>query len=136
MVASGDAVFQSFVSPAILQANETGTLVLTRDAQGRRSYRRTRQTTALGFDPIMNILEMEHERSLLLDWVSTNAPRRRNRTLSVPGIDFTYGAGFGTGNVGVYDIERGLSMGSERGVFGRSRSSTLSPSVRTKGSFR
>lgn len=135
MVASGDAVFQSFVSPAILQANETGTLVLTRDAQGRRSYRRTRQTTALGFEPIMNVIEMEHERSLLLEWVSTNAPRRRHRTLSVPGIDFSYGSGFGTGNSGVYDVEPGHLMHNVRRGVGRSRSNTLSPRVARTGSF-
>lgn len=131
MVASGDAVFQSFVSPAILQANETGTLVLTRDAQGRRNYRRTRKTTALGFEPMMNIIEMEHERQLLLEWVSTNAPRRRNRTLSVPGIDFSYGSGFGTGNSGVYDMEPGRLLSSAR----RGRSHTVSPPVVRTRSF-
>jgi hypothetical protein len=139
MVVSGDAVFQSFVSPAILQANETGALVLIRDAQGHRAYRRTRKTTSLGFEPIMNVIEFEHERSLLLEWVGTNAPRRRNRTLSVPGIDFSYGSnpGFGTGNSGVYDIERGRMMGDVRiGGIGRIRANTLSPIVRGKTGFR
>jgi hypothetical protein len=139
MVASGDAVFQSFVSPAILQANETGALVLTRDAQGNRSYRRTRRTTALGFEPIMDVVKLEHERLLLLEWVSTNAPRLRHRTLSVPGVDFSYGygSGFGTGNSGVYDVERGRRMSESRlGGIGRMRADTLSPIVGGKGSFR
>jgi len=62
-----------------------GTLVLTRDRQGRQRYARTRKVTALGFEPIMDLVRMEEERELLLDWVARNKPRRRNRTLSVPG---------------------------------------------------
>lgn len=33
----------------------------------------------------MDIVRMEEEREILLDWVARNKPRRRNRTLSVPG---------------------------------------------------
>lgn len=136
MVSTGDAVVQDFVSPAILQANETGTLVLTRDSQGRQRFVRTRQVTALGFEPIMNVIEMEREREILLDWVGQNAPRRRNRTLSVPGIDFRYGASFGTGNTGVYGMEQGHHSWSSRIEGRRTRSNTLSPHYRHRPAMR
>ena len=102
MVTIGETLRQPFVSPAILQANETGALVLTQDHEGRQKYVRTRRLPALGFELTMNWSEMEHERAVLLDWVGKHPPRRRHRTLSVPGIDFSYGADMGTGNTGLY----------------------------------
>jgi hypothetical protein len=105
MVAMGETLTQPFVSPAVLQANETGQLVMiSRDTRdGHRRYRRTRHLTALGFEPIMSVLEMDREREVLLDFVAKHPPRRRTQTLSVPGIDFNYGFGdFGSGNTGVY----------------------------------
>lgn len=136
MVSTGDTVVQDFVSPAILQANETGTLVLTRDSDGRQRFVRTRQVTALGFEPIMDVIEMEREREILLDWAARNAPRRRNRTLSVPGVDFRYGQNFGTGNTGIYGMEQGHSSWAH-GRRSRSRSNnTLSPHFRRKPSVR
>jgi len=105
MVTAGEAMHQPFVSPAILQANETGALVLTRShTDGRQKYVRTRRLLALGFEPTMQWSEMQKERELLLEWVGKNPPKRRHRTLSVPGVDFRYGGApaFGTDNVGVY----------------------------------
>lgn len=136
MISSGETLVQPFVSPAILQANETGALVLTRDAEGVK-YVRTRKITAFGFEPIMDSIEVDLEREFLLDWVGKNAPRRRHRTLSVPGIDFSYGSGFGSGNLGVYGgLEEGLSRWSrrraERSVPRKNRSYTLSPFVLRK----
>ena len=81
---------QPFVSPAVLEANETGVLVRVR--RGTEDYRihgpyvRTRNVSALGFDPILSQLELREERARLLDWVAKNAPRARNRTMSVPGV--------------------------------------------------
>jgi hypothetical protein len=104
-IAAGDTMFQSFVSPAVLQANETGALYLARSATGEHVYVRTRKVTALGFEPIMDAISLDREREFLLDHVSMNPPRRRTRTLSVPGVDFSYGessrhvrdsAGFGS----------------------------------------
>lgn len=113
IVTSGESLRQTFVSPAILQANETGALVmLPRTDSGRGRYIRTRQLTALGFEPTMNWNEMNRERDVLLDWVGKNPPRLRSQTLSVPGIHFNYGYGdFGIGNSGVYrdDVERDQS---------------------------
>jgi tellurite resistance protein TehA-like permease len=77
-----------FVSPAVLQANEAGALVRVR--RGTEDYRihgpyvRTRQVTALGFDPTLNDADLRQERSALLDWVARNPPRTRHRTLSIP----------------------------------------------------
>jgi hypothetical protein len=102
LISTGETLVQSFVSPALLQANETGTLVLARNQAGVQVYRRTRKVTAFGFEPIMSELQMDIERDLLLEWVARNPPRRRHRTLSVPGIDFSYGENIGTGNSGVY----------------------------------
>lgn len=111
-VTTGDTLSQPFVSPAVLQANETGALVMlpNRGADGRRRYRRTRRLTALGFEPIMNVIEMDHELEVLLEYVAKHPPRRRTQTLSVPGIDFNYGFGdFGEGNTGVFDTRHSRS---------------------------
>jgi hypothetical protein len=63
------------------------------------------QITALGFEPIMTELQMDIERELLLEYVARNPPRRRHRTLSVPGIDFSYGdENIGVGHTGVYGM--------------------------------
>jgi hypothetical protein len=106
MVTAGDSLTQTFVSPAILQANETGALILSRSAtDGTLRYVRTRRVRALGFEPTMNWSEMQEEEDVLLDYVGKHPPRRRHRTLSVPGIDFNYGSSepaFGTNNTGVY----------------------------------
>ena len=121
LINTGETLVQPFVSPAILQANETGALVLARNRQGDQVYRRTRKVTALGFEPIMSELQMDIERDLLLDWVARNPPRRRHRTLSVPGIDFSYGEEIGTGNTGVYGMDPNISRSR------RQRATTSSP---------
>jgi len=134
LISTGETLVQPFVSPAILQANETGTLVLSRNDRGHQVYKRTRKVTALGFEPIMSELQMDIERELLLDWVGKHPPRRRHRTLSVPGIDFNYGASIGTGNSGVFGMEEGdlrasrrtrlnTSSGSSPGFFSSTRRS-------------
>ena len=132
MVTAGDTLTQNFVSPAILQANETGALILSRNARdGTLRYVRTRRIRALGFEPTMNWSEMQEEKEKLLEWVGKHPPRRRTRTLSVPGIDFNYGSSepaFGTGNSGVYGAyspiqssrpgrRRSLSHGEESSFF-------------------
>jgi hypothetical protein len=115
MVSSGETLVQPFVSPAILQANETGTLVLTRDATGAVRYVRTRKVTALGFEPIMDDIEIDLEREFLLDWVASNAPRVRHRTLSVPGAGFRFDGTFGSGNSGVFGgMEEGAAPRTRR----------------------
>lgn len=134
LLAAGETLVQPFVSPAILQANETGALVMSRNEAGNTVYRRTRQVTALGFEPIMSDIQMDVERELLLDWVGKNPPRRRHRTLSVPGIDFNYGsADFGIGNNGVYgindDTQRRETSARSSSTSNRSRANTSSPYV-------
>jgi hypothetical protein len=100
MISAGETLVQRFISPAILQANETGALVLTRDKSGRtRKYRRTRKVTALGFEPIMDTISIGYERDILMEWVGMLSPRARLRTLSVPVVDFSYT--IGVGNPGV-----------------------------------
>lgn len=85
-----ETMLQPFVSPAVLEANETGVLIRVR--RGTEEYRRygpyvrTRNVSSLGFDPILSQLELREERARLLDWVARNAPRKRNRTMSVPGV--------------------------------------------------
>ena len=81
---------QPFVSPAVLEANEAGAMVRLR--RGTAAYKRfgpfvrTRKVTARGFDPSMNDAELREERAALLDWVAKHAPRKRNRTMSVPDV--------------------------------------------------
>lgn len=85
-----EIIRQPFVSPAVLEANETGVLVRVR--RGTEDYRvhgpfvRTRNVSSIGFDPILSQLELREERARLLDWVAKNNPRARNRTMSVPGV--------------------------------------------------
>jgi len=45
---------------------------------------RTRRVPSMGFDLVMTENELRHERSILLDWVACNAPKRRKKTVSVP----------------------------------------------------
>jgi hypothetical protein len=123
MVTAGEIMRQPFVSPAVLQANETGALILTRNsADGNVRYVRTRRIPSLGFEPTMKWSEMHSEREVLLDYVGTHPSRRRHRTLSVPGIDFNYGQGLGTSNSGVYGA---LGTTSERDPEGRARAETF-----------
>lgn len=107
VIATGESLVQPFVSPAVLQANETGALIMVRRGRhdNRQRFVRTRKLAALGFEPIMTWSEVERERELLLEWVGKHPPRRRNRTLSVPGIDFSYGPDFGVGNSGIYGVD-------------------------------
>jgi hypothetical protein len=123
MVTSGETLRQTFVSPAVLQANETGALVLARSAaDGRLRYVRTRRLAALGFEPTMHWSEMQQERDVLLEWTEKHPPRRRHRTLSVPGINFNYGSPLGTGNSGVYG-----ALGIHSPIPTRRRADTGSP---------
>ncbi|CAB9507167.1 expressed unknown protein [Seminavis robusta] len=81
---------QPFVSPAVLEAAEAGVLVRvkrgTEDYRRHGPFRRTRNVTSLGFDLMLSELELREERARLLDWVAKNAPRKRNRTMSVPWV--------------------------------------------------
>jgi hypothetical protein len=85
-----DTFSQPFVSPAVLQANESGALVRVRrgteDYRLHGAYVRTRQVPSLGFDLTLDAAEFREERATLLDWVAKNAPRTRNRTNSVPAM--------------------------------------------------
>ena len=113
-IATGEALVQPFVSPAVLQANETGVLIMVR-ANGAQKYVRTRKIPALGFEPTMDLDEMERERELLMEWVGKHPPRRRQRNLSVPGIDFNnYDEPedeFGVANPALYNVDLGHDMG-------------------------
>ena len=116
IIATGESLVQPFVSPAVLQANETGILILVRrdegDCRHRQRFVRTRKVAALGFEPVMKWSEMERERDLLKEWVGKHPPRRRNRTLSVPGIDFKH---YGTDLDGA-DSDYGVQPRSQTGA--------------------
>lgn len=82
-----DAVMESLVSPAILQANETGVLVrVRRDSEDNGSaYVRTCQMTSIGFEPTLSPSEVMYEREELLKWVASHAPQpRHSRMMSNP----------------------------------------------------
>jgi hypothetical protein len=85
---TGERLIQTFVSPAVLAANETGTLIRvrrgTQDYETHGPYIRTRHVTSLGFDLTMTQEELRHERAEMLDRVAKKAPRTRNKTLSIP----------------------------------------------------
>jgi hypothetical protein len=83
-----EVIDQPFVSPAVLQANETGSLIRVRrgteDYRRHGPYVRTRHVASFGFDPTLSSAELRDERARLLDWVARQAPRTRKRTLSIP----------------------------------------------------
>eukprot|EP00559_Dactyliosolen_fragilissimus_P008690 CAMPEP_0184873264 /NCGR_PEP_ID=MMETSP0580-20130426/41744_1 /TAXON_ID=1118495 /ORGANISM="Dactyliosolen fragilissimus" /LENGTH=1321 /DNA_ID=CAMNT_0027376147 /DNA_START=80 /DNA_END=4045 /DNA_ORIENTATION=+ len=109
VILSGQNLIQNFVSPAVLQANETGALVcVPGQGRSRTKYVRTRRVTALGFDPIMNLIELNNERDALLDMVAKIPPRARRQTVSVPGISNYHIGNFGNNNKGVYDSNSAL----------------------------
>jgi len=134
LLSTAETMIQPFVSPAILQAQEAGALVLSQDVMGSPVFRRTRKVTALGFEPIMSDLQMEVERELLLEWVALNPPRRRHRTVSVPHVAVY-------GSISAEDDESeeggifGVGMNSpfnrqgRGGAANRVRANTLSPYV-------
>jgi hypothetical protein len=113
---------QPFVNPAVLEANEAGALMRVR--RGTEDYRlygpfvRTRQVTARGFDPSMDDSELREERAAILDWVARHAPRKRNRTMSIPGVmhlqDKTGRDVYGTFLGGVGTGLRGTNGGNSR----------------------
>jgi hypothetical protein len=73
-----DSMTQSFVSAAVLHANESGALVrVLRD--GKMRYVRSRRMSSMGFDPIMNASELLSERELLLKRVTHAALPSRDR---------------------------------------------------------
>lgn len=100
VVRVGETWRQNYVSPVVLQANEAGALVQVRK-NGRTKYVRTRRVTALGFEPIMDMIDFTNEREALLEWVEKNPPRTRKRTMSVPGFGINLGD-FGSHNRGIY----------------------------------
>lgn len=85
-----ETMSSQLVSPAVLQANEAGSLVRlrrgTQDFDLHGPFVRTRKVTALGFDIVMPEAELLEERAQLLDWVAKNKPRTRKRTLSIPNV--------------------------------------------------
>ena len=133
---------QPFVSPAVLQANEAGTLVRVRRGTAQYlisgPFRRTRRISALGFDPTMDDDELRRERAELLDWVAKNAPRSRHRTMSNPLILLGGGSGgFFQGVHGGRDVAYGTfdgfggppstaAGGDSNIIFGHKRSMTSS----------
>lgn len=103
-ISAGETLLQPYVSPAVLQVNETGALVLVRDVDGQR-YTRSRRVSAIGFEPLLSTEGMEIEREVLFDWIGKNPHRRRHRTLSVPGIDFNYESSSGLSHSAVYGMD-------------------------------
>ena len=72
-VADGEALIQHYVSPAILQANETGVLVMTHDAKTDKCFLiRTRQVPALGFEPMMTTRNFARERKRFIECIGQN----------------------------------------------------------------
>jgi len=75
---AGDEMKQNFVSAAVLQANESGTLVRVLQ-DGKMKYVRSRRMPSMGFDPIMNFSELMSERERLLQHVTYAADPSRDR---------------------------------------------------------
>ena len=66
LVTYGESLIQSYVSPTILQANETGTLIMAYDYQnGWCDLVRTRRIPAFGFEPMMGKQLFQEERNIL-----------------------------------------------------------------------
>mmetsp|Transcript_19164 Transcript_19164/g.39503 ORF Transcript_19164/g.39503 Transcript_19164/m.39503 type:complete len:1319 (-) Transcript_19164:1318-5274(-) len=66
VITFGEALIQPYVSPAILQANETGILITAHDSRKNKCYLvRTRKIPALGFEPMMDLRKFARERDAL-----------------------------------------------------------------------
>ena len=113
----GDHFISSYVSPAILQANETGLLYkkkFRKNNNDDNNYKRTKRIFATGFIPVLNSNEIVQEYQLLLDYVANHPPpsstilssgkdnnnggqnngksnNSGKNAISVPGIDYQYG---------------------------------------------
>ena len=130
---------QKYTSPAVLQANETGGLVRRRRGtqDGRGAFVRTRNLTALGFDPALSLAELENEIEILLAEVERNPPRpRRGWHSAIPGIDFgsdlaSLGSGSRGGRQRVFDgLFDAMSLGSSGGNRNSRRSRAQSEDVK------
>ena len=65
-VTYGESLIQPYISPAILQANETGILIMAYDYQNNWYYLvRTRQIPAFRFDQMMGRRAFKQERNAL-----------------------------------------------------------------------
>lgn len=65
-VTYGESLIQPYVSPTILQANETGTLIVAYDYQnGWSDFVRTGRIPAFGFEPMMGRRMLSRERNAL-----------------------------------------------------------------------
>jgi hypothetical protein len=85
VIATGESLVQPFVSPAVLQANETGALVMVRRHRNKgQKFVWTRKVAALGYEPIMSWGEMERERDLLIQFFSTRRTEIRTFVSSQP----------------------------------------------------
>jgi hypothetical protein len=124
---TGEHIRQPYVSPMVLQANETGALVrvvrkqdslddfsFTSFRRGSRQHRRdqsfvrTLQVGSLGFEPKLTPSTLMAERDRILEWVAQHpAPRPRHvRTLSHP---IGYGSTSGTAGSNVTAAVNGSS---------------------------
>ena len=97
---------------------------------GRGAFVRTRNLTALGFDPALSLAELENEIEILLAEVERNPPRqRRGWHSAIPGIDFgsdlaSLGSGSRGGRQRVFDaLFDAMSFGSNGGNRNYSRRS-------------
>ena len=69
-VTYGESLIQPYISPTILQANETGTLILTYDYQNSwPDIVRTRKTSAFGFEPALGKRVFNRERNVLRQYL-------------------------------------------------------------------
>mmetsp|Transcript_9548 Transcript_9548/g.20593 ORF Transcript_9548/g.20593 Transcript_9548/m.20593 type:complete len:1435 (-) Transcript_9548:31-4335(-) len=69
-VTYGESLIQPYISPTILQANETGTLILTYDYQNNwPDIVRTRKTSAFGFEPALGKRVFNRERKALKQYL-------------------------------------------------------------------
>ena len=90
MLAANKGVYEgwnsTWTNTAVLQANETGSLIRLRrgtdDYARHGPFKRTRQISALGFDLAMTDEEFRQEQAELLHRVARMAPRIRHRTSS------------------------------------------------------
>ena len=120
---------QTFTNPAVLQANEAGALVRVRrgteDYANYGPYARTRHVASHGFDLTLTEAEFRRERAELLDWVAKNAPRTRNRTMSIPQC-------FKLGSSGCEDATTSSSSSSTRSAYGTFPTQDQQPPAETK----
>lgn len=95
-----ESIGDNLINPAVLHANEIGSLVRLRrgsaDFRTYGPYMRTRNSMSIGFDLTRSANELQQERAELLHHIARKLPRGQRRTFSLPDAALSGANQYGT----------------------------------------